>query len=394
MEELSLASLPAPPKVPSSRKEARIGATPSKPRGRPSWGPKPSPSKGKMRLLEGLDEVQESTKRNGDALPKKDRTLGAMSYGAKGAQKARQSIFAKPAQHVTATSRSRPSVDAEDGEESFYKDRALSSSTSSVKERVAAMERAGKAASDKSSPLKGAPKLPESGEQLDVQLAEVKRLNSVFDAYEQMLIGSSDQIEVSRFLDSEILAYGSSYSLVLQDFSTRISETNSLLDSYIDLMRQMDRTQQLLLDTEWKGVTEDEATHALAMELAEREQRRRQEEEEEAARLAAHRAQGLETARIAAEVAQQKNVRSTATSSARGARGAVRGSGIPTRGTAGARGRGAATGAAATRGRVASSTTTRTPTVGSSSTAGRTSSLSSGTSSRYANVRSSGYGPR
>lgn len=42
----------------------------------------------------------------------------------------------------------------------------------------------------------------------------------------------------------------------MQVFAQRIEDTNALLDVYIDLLRQTDRTQRLLLDGEWKGATE------------------------------------------------------------------------------------------------------------------------------------------
>jgi hypothetical protein len=98
-----------------------------------------------------------------------------------------------------------------------------------------------------------------------------------------------------------------------------------LLDIYIDLMRQADRTQQLLLDTDWKGATEDESAHALALELAEREKRRKQEEAQQAARMAALQKKEAEAARLEAEQAEaarleaeQAEQRRTAASSGRG----------------------------------------------------------------------------
>ncbi|PWN34796.1 uncharacterized protein FA14DRAFT_188846 [Meira miltonrushii] len=383
MEDLNLMESPMPRAIASSSSSARPrpsqarlslrNTSPSKPKGRPSWGPKASPTKGKMRLLEGLDASNSSPNGNGhttsSSTQKKERTLGALTSGrtAKGGpQKARQSIFARPTQSAPSQAKSRQSTDAGDdiGDDSFMKNPALATSTgstSSVRERVASLERT----KDASAALlaKATPQKSSKSINFDEQLAEVRRLNKVFDAYEQMLVQSADQVD---------------------DFTTRIGETNALLDNYIDLMRQTERTQQLLMDKDWKGVTEDEAMHALTLELAEREERRRREEAEEAARMAAQRAREAEQARLAAELVQQQQQKQIprTTTATRGARAstAVRGSGLPTRGTVSARVRGAST--ASVRGRA---------TAGSGATE---STASSGLNNRYANVRSSGYGPR
>lgn len=391
MEDLNLMDSPMPAAIaPSSRarprpSQARLSlqnSSPSKPKGRPSWGPKASPTKGKMRLLEGLDAQESSNsspKGNGhnnssSSTQKKERTLGALTSGRTtkgGPQKARQSIFARPVQSTSSKAKSRPSTDAGDDidDDSFAKNPVFASSTgstSSVKERVASLERT----KDASTALlaKSTPQKSSKAINFDDQLAEVRRLNKVFDAYEQMLVQSADQVD---------------------DFTTRIAETNALLDNYIDLMRQTERTQQLLMDKDWKGVTEDEAMHALKLELAEREERRRREEAEEAARMAAQRAREAEQARLAAELVQQQQQkqisRTGATIATRGARAGstVRGSGLPVRGTSLTRGRGA-NATASMRGRA----TTHTGSGAIESTA------SSGLNNRYANVRSSGYGPR
>ena len=44
--------------------------------------------------------------------------------------------------------------------------------------------------------------------------------------------------------------------LFWQVFAERIDDTNKLLDIYIDLLRQAEKTQTLLTDPEWKGATE------------------------------------------------------------------------------------------------------------------------------------------
>lgn len=156
---------------------------------RPSWGPRSSPSKGKMRLLEGVEAPVEGKRR--------ERTLGGLGQDKTGGTlKPRQSIFAKPAFLQSRAPERRESLGQnereDEGEDSFYKDPVLSSSTGSVKGRVAAIE---------SSRLQEAAGSTSGGgetkEQVDNQLAELKKMNGVFEAYERMLSGSADQIEVS-----------------------------------------------------------------------------------------------------------------------------------------------------------------------------------------------------
>lgn len=164
---------------------------------RPSWGPKSSPSKGKMRLLEGLDTDTASTSKP-PQVKRKERTLGGYGQDTGSSLRPRQSMFAKPA----FSRRQSEGIEREDeGEESFYRDPALSSSTGSVKDRVAAIEASRLQPDSKQTPHTNGG--AESHEQMDSQLAELKKMNEVFEAYEAMLTGSADQIEVSRFLDFE-----------------------------------------------------------------------------------------------------------------------------------------------------------------------------------------------
>ena len=125
-------------------------------------------------------------------------------------------------------------------------------------------------------------------------------------------------------------------------FALRIDDTNKLLDIYIDLLRQSEKTQTLLTDPEWKGATEvsyfsflpergiitmhpltllslasswqDTTAHARALEQA-------------AAETARLQAQAAETAREAdklraATIQRATTGSGTVGSGARGARGA------------------------------------------------------------------------
>ena len=348
---------------------------------RPSWGPKSSPSKGKMRLLEGLDKETASTS-NPPQVRRKERTLGGYGQEKGSSLRPRQSMFAKP----SLSRRQSEGTEKEDeGEDSFYRDPALSSSTGSVKDRVAAIEASRLQPESKQiTYANGA----ESKEQMDSQLAELKKMNEVFEAYEAMLTGSADQIEVRK--EGTFGSCSSTDHDLLQSFAQRIEETNSLLDIYIDLMRQADRTQQLLLDTDWKGATEDESAHALALELAEREAKRRREEAEQAAQLAAARKREAAQAKLDAEKAEQ---RKTSVGVPRGTgRGGIAGRGGT---TPSVRGRGAASTTSrlpsATRGRTASATSSNRESTTSSR--GGFASSTSGLNNKYASVRSSGYGP-
>lgn len=197
-KDLDKMNLVDTPPIQRIEKKKRLSlASPSKAKagGRPSWGPKSSPTKGKMRLLEGLDKDVASTSQPSQ-VRRKERTLGGFGQDKAGTSRPRQSMFAKPNVPQPRQSISTEDVNEreEEGEESFYKDPALSSSTGSVKDRVAAIE-----ASRTQSDLKqiSSSNGTESKEQMDNQLAELKKMNQVFEAYESMLTASADQIEVS-----------------------------------------------------------------------------------------------------------------------------------------------------------------------------------------------------
>lgn len=166
---------------------------------RPSWGPKSSPMKEKMRLLEGLEEAGSPSQPR--QVKRKERTLGVFGQDNRGSLRPRQSIFVKPTfmqNHQDDAPERVINVEKdEEGDDSFYKNSALSSSTNSVKGRVAAIE-AGRVHAEAGSHV---PQIngSESKEQMDSQLLELKKMNGVFEAYERMLTGSADQIEVSLY---------------------------------------------------------------------------------------------------------------------------------------------------------------------------------------------------
>jgi hypothetical protein len=177
---------------------------------RPSWGPKSSPQKGKMRLLEGVEDVVASTSSSEQSqVRRRERTLGGLGQEKQG-MKARQSIFAKPL-HMNSRrdddeEQAKGNEREEDGDDSFYsKDPVLNSSTGSVKGRVAAIE-ASRSRSDLGQTL-GVNAVAESKEQMDNQLAELKRMNTVFELYGNVLAGSIDQIDVSSWRRLEALGY-------------------------------------------------------------------------------------------------------------------------------------------------------------------------------------------
>lgn len=195
MDKLNLVDTPPVPR----RKEQRTTyfSSPSKVKKRPSWGPKSSPTKGKIRLLEGIDAAGPS--QPPAEIRRKERTLGGLGQDKGGSLKARQSIFAKPS-YVNSRRESSQDVDVEQegAEESFYKDPAMASSTGSVQSKVAAIEAArSQGHSPNGVTSNGNGSGSESKEQLDNQLRELKKMNDVFEAYERMLNGSADQIEVS-----------------------------------------------------------------------------------------------------------------------------------------------------------------------------------------------------
>lgn len=196
-KDLDKMNLVDTPPVRRIEKKSRMSLTsPSKTKqgGRPSWGPKSSPTKGKLRLFEGLEKDVASTS-GPPQVKRKERTLGGFGQDKGSTMRPRQSMFAKPSVVQSRQSLGQEEADIndkeEEGEDSFYKNPTLSSSTGSVKDRVAAIE-ASRLQADSRSYTNGA----ESKEQMDNQLAELRKINDVFEAYEGMLTASADQIEV------------------------------------------------------------------------------------------------------------------------------------------------------------------------------------------------------
>lgn len=249
----------------------------------------------------------------------------------------------------------------------------------------------------------------ESQEQMARQLNEIRKMNEVFEAYEIMLRGSAGQINA---------------------FAQRVQETDDLLNIYIGLLRQTEKTAQLIMDPDWKGSSEDATAHALSVALAERETHRLQAEaqaQEEAAERAAQDAArkaaeeerdrqegnrraasgaGRGRGRVVsgtsrapttrggtARAASTTSVRggrpaaTTTTSSVRGGTTAARGGSSVTRGRS-------ASAAGSNSSRAASTKQQPTGTTQQSAIPTRSTSSSAGLGGQYANVRSSGYGPR
>ncbi|PWN46728.1 hypothetical protein IE53DRAFT_11310 [Violaceomyces palustris] len=309
---------------------------------RPSWGPTPDSraTKSKLRLLADLPGPSDASSSTNLAHPNPttSRSLGGVTN--KG--KPRFSLFAKPA----FASQSKPldqddqdplnarqdarsggaAQDAEDDSLRFGHDLLTNrlADTSGLDEAENLMDDGDDtflrhAILGHSGPTKGqlpetptSDAAPESREQMQRQLAELRKMNDMFEAYESMLRGSANQIET---------------------FAQRIEETDALLDVYIDLLRQSEQTQQLLQDGDWKGATEDASAHALSLALAEREAQRLREEAEA-------QAEAEEAARIAAEDARQEAARRKAAMEEKSKAGLGRGSGMGRGGARGARGGG------------------------------------------------------
>ncbi|KAJ9476284.1 hypothetical protein PHBOTO_006383 [Pseudozyma hubeiensis] len=382
---------------------------------RPSWGSaavldanSSVKNMSKMRLLAGLDVNDE----NKPPVSKRGPT-------ASGAARPRFSLFAKPGVPTNlvpnkAINHAEPDDDDDDVTIAGLPDASALASSSSVLDSSAAdidddyIREAllGKRASARQSTGGPTPtESKESQEQTARQLTELRRMNDVFESFETMLRGSAGQINA---------------------FARRVQETDDLLNIYIALLRQTEKTQQLLQDPDWKGAGEDATAHELSVKLAERETQRL-EAEAVARELEAQRA--AEEAALQAQEEERRRQEEARRAAVGGARGRGRAVSASARGTArGASARGASTTAA--RGRAVSSrtapptttdssapsSTTRTPssTRGASvaATRGRTASAtqrgtarpsaiptrtvsgSAGLGGQYANVKSSGYGPR
>ena len=386
---------------------------------RPSWGSAAvlnadhsAQAMSKMRLLAGLDVNDENK-------PPVSRRGAASSSTSTGAGRPRFSLFAKPGVPTNlmpkkAQTQSEPEDDDDDLTINGVADASalgpsssmLDSSAIDVDDDYIREALSGKRASARQSTGGPTPsESKESQEQAARQLTELRRMNDVFEAFERMLRGSAGQINA---------------------FARRVQETDDLLNIYIGLLRQTEKTQQLLQDQDWKGTSEDATAHALSVALAERETQRLQAEaharEQEAQRAA-------EEAALQAEEDERRRQEEVRRAAAGGARGRGRSVSGSTRGTArGTATRGAST--ATTRGRVVSARTAATSTDSSATSARtttapgstrgasaaatrgrsasaagrgtarpsgiptRTVSGSSGLGGQYANVKSSGYGPR
>ncbi|EST07021.1 DASH complex subunit Duo1 [Kalmanozyma brasiliensis GHG001] len=370
---------------------------------RPSWGSaavldSTTSTKGmsNMRLLAGLDVNDENKP-----------PISRRAPTASGAGRPRFSLFAKPGVPTNLvpkkTATSEPDEDDDDdltiaglSDASALAPTALDSSAIDVDDEYIREALLGTRSSARQSIGGPTPtESKESQEQTARQLTELRRMNDVFEAFERMLRGSAGQINA---------------------FARRVQETDDLLNIYIGLLRQTEKTQQLLQDQDWKGTSEDASAHALSVALAERETQRLQAEaaarEEEAQRAA-------EEAAMRAEEDERRRQDDARRAAAGGGRGRGRVVSTGTRGTARGAARGAST--AATRGRAVSSraATTTDAACGTASTRGapastrgrsasatgtgisrpsgiptRATSGSAGLGGQYANVKSSGYGPR
>lgn len=369
---------------------------------RPSWGSaavldsnNSAKTMSKMRLLAGLDINDE----NKPPVSRRPPTTA----GGGGGGRPRFSLFAKPGVPTNLMPKKSHQSEPEDDEDDLtiagLPDASGLAASSSVLDSTAAdiddeyIREAllGKRSSARQSTGGPTPaESKESQEQSARQLAELRRMNDVFESFERMLRGSAGQINA---------------------FARRVQETDDLLNIYIGLLRQTEKTQQLLQDQDWKGSTEDATAHEESLALAERETQRLQAEAL-ARELEAQRAAELAALREEEERRRAEEVRRAA---AGGVRGRGRAVSVATRGRGGAAAaRGAST--AAARGRVVSagastrsasasargapastrsaSTTATRGTARPSGIPTRTVSSSAGLGGQYANVKSSGYGPR
>ncbi|PWN97339.1 hypothetical protein FA09DRAFT_361163 [Tilletiopsis washingtonensis] len=226
---------PSSPAAPVARTTKAPTAVPRR-APRPSWGPLGPPtaaaSKAKMRLLEGIADSS--------ALEEEASRRSAPPVAGAGARpRARYSLFQKASLYAADSS-------AAAADESFAPEAHDDADDSYLHAASAPPPAMSASTAEEPTPSSRA----ESAEARAAQLAELRRMNETFEAYERMLLESREQVET---------------------FSTRIAQTDALLDMYIDLLRQADRTQRLLLDADWHGATEDAAAHALSLELAARE---------------------------------------------------------------------------------------------------------------------------
>ncbi|CCF48494.1 hypothetical protein NDA11_000321 [Ustilago hordei] len=385
---------------------------------RPSWGSaavldanNSVKTMSSMRLLAGLDINDENKPSVSGRAPVSSKPAGA--------GRPRFSLFAKPGVPTNLMpKKAQQQTEPEDNDEDVTIGRlpdasilapspsALDSSVIDGDEEYIREALLGKRASAR--PSTGDPTPSESKEsqqQSARQLAELRRMNDVFEGFEKMLRGSAGQINA---------------------FAKRVQETDDLLNIYIGLLRQTEKTQQLLQDQDWKGTTDDATAHALSVALAQRETQRLYAEAQ-ARELEAQRA-AEEAAAMQAEEEERRKLDELRRANGAGGRGrgrAVSGTRTATRGatardsaTSAIRGRvvGSRTAASTTDSSAPSSSTSMAPVSrgggSASSTRGQSVSTSARSTARpsaiptravsgsaglggqYANVKSSGYGPR
>ncbi|KAH7108232.1 hypothetical protein BKA62DRAFT_14442 [Auriculariales sp. MPI-PUGE-AT-0066] len=133
---------------------------------------------------------------------------------------------------------------------------------------------------------------PTRSERLSGDLLKLRRINAALGSYLESL--------------KNVRA---AHDLVAQ----RVSDSNRLLDSYVDVLWQTEQTTKLVFDPEWQGSQEDDAI--LERERVEQEEKRRREQEEQerrereaAARHERERAEE-EAKRLAAEKAAKRGGR-------------------------------------------------------------------------------------
>lgn len=195
------------------------GAVKAKKVSRPSWGP-PLPGdgeagKGKMRLLDGLEDSSAATNtsaddRSGSLNAKKEKSLGGIMAGGKAGSKPRFSLFAKPSYlDVDAGggggTRRRGDEEEEGGDDEGDESIRLGKERDDDFFRTQAQQQqtSGSRGEDATEPTPA--RRGESKEQVQNQLRELKMMNEVFEAYEAALRGGANQIDVSSSKTMEAL---------------------------------------------------------------------------------------------------------------------------------------------------------------------------------------------
>ncbi|KAL9940860.1 hypothetical protein V8E36_000348 [Tilletia maclaganii] len=308
LADLSLTELVAPGQAKSSKSAGPRPSLKGRSRGaRPSWGPTPAGLGKDSRLLQGLGEIPSDSLEEGSSTAGDKSAIGSSSAGSKGAGgrlgpsagvagrskdgRPRFSLFTRkslaPSQlgrpsGITEVDESKALPRLSEGEAAADQSTAPlteelpaappSASLADENKKAQAPPPEPSTAADASDPSSideaalRASAARERDDALKRHLLEVRRMNEVFEGYESMLMSSAEQID---------------------QFATRVKITDTLLDSYIALLRDSSRTQELLLSAEWKGASADSAeAHALAVALAQRETERVRQMEEQRRREA------------------------------------------------------------------------------------------------------------